>query len=111
MSSSFNSASFFRQEKSLILFFFSVFREKEHGYELFYFAGFSGRAEPITLLLEDGGISYTYVEKDLIDKEGNFNFNSPDFHNKTDPYCSHAFPQLEKGKVLFSDMSSFFGHF
>jgi len=75
------------------------------GYDLHYYKGFTGRAQPIILLLEDAEVSYNYVEKDIFDAEGNF-IKSKDYHNKTDPYCSHAFPQFEKGSFVLSQTTA-----
>jgi len=69
--------------------------ENEDGYKLFYWGGFTGRAQPIILLLEDAGISYDYVDEKARDKS-----------NNDDAYSSHAFPQLEKGAFVLSQTTA-----
>jgi len=67
----------------------------DDNYKLFYWKGFSGRAEPVFLLLEDGKIPYEYVCEDAKAKM-----------NSESSYSSHAFPQLEKGGFVLSQTTA-----
>jgi len=64
-------------------------------YKLFYWQGFTARAEPILLLLEDAGVEYEYITEDAKKKT-----------NKTSSYISHAFPVLEKGGFTVSQTTA-----
>jgi len=74
----------------------AVAEETEDIYKLFYWPGFTGRAQPIILLLEDAGISYDYVA----------DAKARDQSNTEDAYSSHAFPQLEKGSFVLSQTTA-----
>jgi len=74
--------------------------EKDDIYRLMYWTldgEFTGRAQPIILLLEDGGIPWELVNCELFKYEN---------ANTESPYSTHAFPQLEKGSFVLAQTTA-----
>jgi len=66
--------------------------ETQDEYKIVYYAGFSGRAQPIYMLLEDAGIKYSAIRKEESDQ------------NST--YHTHAPPQLQKGSFTLAQTTA-----